>query len=247
MGKTKGYLLIGAVLVALSALVYALQIRVFQRTEDTFYYMFQDIAFVPIYVLLVTVIIDGILTRREKQALMGKMNMVIGTFFSEAGNDLLKTLSGYDLNREPFIAVLLGDGRDWSDRKFQAVKKYLDSHDFQMDTAGRDLEQLKALLTGKREGLLRLLENPNLLEHDTFTDLLWAVTHLTEELAYREDVTNLSGSDRKHLEGDIRRVYVLLIEEWLAYIRHLRDKYPYIFHLVTRTNPFDRSAMVEVQ
>jgi len=31
--------------------------------------------------------------------------------------------------------------------------------------------------------LLGLLGNPNLLEHDSFTDLLWAVFHLMEELS----------------------------------------------------------------
>ena len=35
---------------------------------------------------------------------------------------------------------------------------------------------------------MRLLENPVLLEHQAFTDLLRAVFHLAEELAYRKSV-----------------------------------------------------------
>jgi hypothetical protein len=41
------------------------------------------------------------------------------------------------------------------------------------------------ILLSKRDFLVALMENPNLLEHESFTDLLWAVFHLVEELAVR--------------------------------------------------------------
>jgi hypothetical protein len=87
-----------------------------------------------------------------------------------------------------------------------------------------------------------LLENPNLLEHESFTELLWAVFHLTEETACRVDLKQLPDTDCQHLSGDIKRVYGLLISEWLAYMKHLRDNYPYLFHLAARTNPFNPDA-----
>jgi len=91
-----------------------------------------------------------------------------------------------------------------------------------------------------------LLGNPNLLEHESFTDLLWAVFHLAEELGSRDSVSSLSYSDREHLAGDIRRVNALLSLEWLAYMQHLEEDYPYLFSLAVRTNPFDPDAKVEV-
>jgi len=90
--------------------------------------------------------------------------------------------------------------------------------------------------------MLRLLENPNLLEHDSFTHLLWAVFHLTEELSNRRSVKDLPDSDYEHLSGDIKRAYVLLLSEWLDYMRHLKRNYPYLFSLAMRTNPFDPAA-----
>jgi len=36
-----------------------------------------------------------------------------------------------------------------------------------------------------------------LLEHDTFSDLLWAVFHLAEELAHRDNVKDLKDTDNK--------------------------------------------------
>jgi hypothetical protein len=58
--------------------------------------MFQDIAFVPIQVLLVTLIISGLLNMREKRVRLEKLNMVIGTFFSEVGTRLVAYFSDFD-------------------------------------------------------------------------------------------------------------------------------------------------------
>ena len=95
---------------------------------------------------------------------------------------------------------------------------------------------------GKSNFLLRLLENPNLLEHESFTKLLRAVFQLTEELAQRKDVRKLPDTDYTHLEGDIKRAYVLLVDEWLDYMKYLKDNYPYLFSLAMRTNPFDQNV-----
>jgi hypothetical protein len=48
------YVLLIWSLLVISAVAYFVQIIIFRRTEDTFFYMLQDIAFVPIQVLLVT-------------------------------------------------------------------------------------------------------------------------------------------------------------------------------------------------
>jgi len=90
--------------------------------------------------------------------------------------------------------------------------------------------------------MLSLLANPNLLEHDTFTDLLWAVFHLSEELSSRPDLTRLPRTDNDHLSGDMKRAYMLIITEWLAYMKHLKHDYPYLFSLAVRTNPMDVNA-----
>ncbi|MBA7569274.1 hypothetical protein ES708_11013 [subsurface metagenome] len=36
------------------------------------------------------------------------------------------------------------------------------------------------------------------------------------------------------------------ISEWLDYMKHLKNNYPYLFSLAMRTNPFDANASVEV-
>ena len=246
MKHVRWQIIFGASLIALSALVYIIQIEIFKRPSDTLFYIFQDIAFVPISVLMVTVIIDQVLRIREKSALLKKMNMVIGAFNSEVGTALLKSLSSFDTDYEQTRGKLLITAQ-WSDSEFAGIRKSLRRHDYVMDSRNGDLEELKQFLLGKRHFLLGLLENPNLLEHETFTDLLWAVFHLTEELESRIDIKQLPDSDLKHLSGDIKRAYGLLISEWLSYMKHLKNNYPYLFSLAVRTNPFNPEASPEVR
>lgn len=238
--------LLGSVLMMLSVVLYFLQIRIFRSPRDTFFYLFQDLAFIPIQVLLVTVIVDQVLRIREKIAMLNKLNMVIGTFFSEVGTRLLKSFLCFDHHGDSIRSKLLVT-KDWTDEQYGKVRKELRHYDYRMDVRRSDLNALKSVLAGKRDFLLRLLENPNLLEHETFTELLWAVFHLMEELEARDDVRELSLPDSEHLAGDIKRAYVILIVEWLAYMKHLQADYPYLFSLAVRTNPFDVHAAAPVK
>jgi len=81
-----------------------------------------------------------------------------------------------------------------------------------------------------------------LLEHESFAELLRTIFHLTEELANREVIEQLPDTDCHHLAGDIKRVYGLLVYQWLDYMKYLQTNYPYLFSLAMRTNPFDRNA-----
>jgi len=228
-------------LVALSALIYFIHYAIFTDIHHIFIYLVGDIAFVPIEVLLVTLIIHRLLTQREKRALLEKLNMVIGAFFSEVGVELLNYFSAFDPDSDKIRKELVVEA-DWSDKEFLDVAGRLKSHDYKVRGKNGDLENLKTFLTERRNFLLRLLENPNLLEHDAFTNLLWAVFHLTEELSHRKSLGDLPESDLGHLSGDIRRAYVLLVSEWLDYMHHLKNNYPYLFSLAIRTNPFDPQA-----
>ena len=96
----------GGGLLAVSALLYFLQILIFHRADDTRFYIMQDLAFLPVQVLLVTLIVDRLLARRERQNLLEKMNMAIGTFYAEVGADLLRRLLAFDANMATISAGL---------------------------------------------------------------------------------------------------------------------------------------------
>ena len=176
---------------------------------------------------------------------MQKLNMVIGAFFSDVGTDLLRAFAVFDLESEQFGQDLKMNS-SWSSSDFERVKKRLKEIELDVKTDATHLIDLNSFLTLKRNNLLRLLENPNLLEHESFSHLLRAVFHLTEELSSRVDLNKLPRSDYAHLRDDIKRVYVLLITQWLDYMEHLYKHYPYLFSLAIRTNPFNPETSVEV-
>ena len=246
MKRINWQVILGLALLALSALFYGLHYLIFRDPHHIFIYMMGDIGFVFVEVLMVTLIIHRVLDAREKKARLIKLNMVIGAFFSEVGEDLLRTLSEHD----PIIDNIQQEFRSENEsvmKQLEAMRQCLSTHDHKIETSKLDMEQLKAFLIEKRNFLLRLLENPNLLEHESFTDVLWAVFHLTEELHARKDMRSLPDTDVAHLDGDVQRVYDRLSNQWLEYMEHLRLSYPYLFSLAMRINPFDRNASAVVE
>ena len=234
-------IILGLILVVLSVVFYLIHFAIFRDAHHIFIYLIGDIAFVFIEVLMVTLIIHQLLSMREKRARMEKLNMVIGAFFSEAGTKLVTFFSDFDPKLDSIRKELIvTDG--WSDKIFSRVSKTLKNYTYSVEIQKVELEYLRSFLIEKRYFLLRLLENPNLLEHDSFTDLLLAIFHLSEELVARDTLDGLPQSDYEHLAGDIKRAYTLLIREWLAYMMHLKDNYPYLFSLLIRTNPLDADA-----
>jgi hypothetical protein len=241
MKRYRWQILLGISLVLLSAILYSIHYAIFRDAHHIYIYLLGDIAFIPIEVLLVTIVIHQLLSQREKKAILEKMNMVIGSFFSEVGTRLLTYFSDFD----PKLATIrehLIVKDDWSEQNFSRVSKYLKDYDYSVDIKKVDLEGLRAFLLSKREFMLLLLENPTLLEHEPFSELLRAVFHLTEELEQREQVKQLPDKDYYHLTGDIKRAYTSLVQQWLSYVKYLKDNYPYLFSLVMRTNPFDQTA-----
>lgn len=229
-------------LIAASALTYTIHYLIFHDPRHIFIYMTGDFGFLFIDVLLVVLFIEGILSRRQKQTLMNKLNMVIGTFFSEVGLDLLKKFSIFVGNAEN-LEKKLKIRPQWGKKEFQEAIISAQNFYYEIKIDKNKLCELRDLLLDKRSFMLRLLENPNLLEHEHFTDLLWAIFHLTEELAFRENKLKvLPQEDYNHLVNDLRRAYSQITSVWIAYTQHLKENYPFLFSLAARINPLDPKA-----
>ena len=234
------------VLIATSAALYYVHYLLFHNPEHIFIFLVSDIAFVPIEVLLVTLVLDGMLRRRERLVLVKKLNMVVGAFFTDVGTELLQLLGAFDTGGR-HLGDTLRPTPDWKPSDFAAARKAAEKIGEDVDARAGDMAALYEYLHGQRDFLLRILENPNLLEHDRFTDALWAVTHVLEELAHRDDFSRLAEPDLDHLSGDFARAYHALAGEWVTYMMHLQQQYPYLFSLAVRTNPFDPAARAEIE
>ncbi|HOO78357.1 MAG TPA: potassium channel family protein [bacterium] len=184
---------------------------------------------------------DLLLSRRETDSHRRKVYMLMGVFYAELGDELLGLFSRADGNIDG-LRSLLGVKVDSGEEFFRALRDRSESYRPALDMEKINLSSLRDLLTGVRPNLVRLLENPILEEHRSFTDLLWSTFHLAQELSLRRNVFNLPAADRRHLGGDVARVYGRLIGGWVDYMQHLWKAYPYLYSLAVRTNPFDPGA-----
>ena len=235
-------LLFGA-LILLSATLYILHFELFHDSHHILIYLLGDIAFLPLQVLFVSLIFHKMLVDMEKRNALKKINMIVSIFFCETGSKLLRHLIANDAHLNELQGKLLFN-TSWKKKDFLKAQKAIEKHQFEIQLA--DYQGLKQLLLEDRDFLLKIIENPMLLEHELFSELMLGIFHLEEELYNRSDVCNLCANDHQHIEVDIARVYKLLIREWILYTHHLKDEYPYLFSFAVRTNPFDKNAKVEI-
>ncbi len=179
--------------------------------------------------------------RRDRELRTEKLNMIRGIFFSEIGTRLLRMLSKADPNRSSLANEYAGSG-DWTAGQFLDGVGRLAEYEFHIRADDLEMAELSRFLGTKGDLLLRFLENPSILEQESFTELLRAIFHLRDELLNREHLTESPNSDKEHLSGDMERIYKLLVSHWLTHMQYLRGNYPYLFSLAVRTNPFEKDA-----
>jgi hypothetical protein len=237
---------IAVTLIVAAIVVYAARWLLFPAASfhrEMLRYLVDDIAFLFIQVLLVSMLLDGLMQRRSRETMLTKLNMIVGAFFSECGTDVLGRIAKLDTDlgevREDLLARMA-----WTPKDYGRAKQAFRDHKPVIELSAGDLVELRRRLDAEKPYLLGLLGNQALLEHETFTDLLWAVTHVAEELHVRGDFDALPPTDRAHLVGDVKRAYTLLGVQWIDYLRHLQTQYPFLFSLAVRTNPLDPDASV---
>ncbi|MBU3126445.1 hypothetical protein LGL55_01620 [Clostridium tagluense] len=245
MKKTDWRLKLSVLLILSSALLYCFHYFVFRDAHHIFLYIVGDLAFIPIEVLFVSLVIDGVIKIREREALMEKLNLIIGVYFNEVGTTILKYCTSIHPKVDEIANSLIVEP-SWEERDFKKALEKCKNYNYQIEFCKVDLERMNEFLLCKREFLLKLLENPNLLEHEIFTHLLTAVFHLQDELSSR-NLSKLRDDEKEHLEIDIKRVYGASVSQWVLYMKHLKNAFPYLFVTAMTNNPFDTRTKEEIE
>ena len=142
-------MLAAAISIAVSALLYFIHYLIFRDLYHIFIYMLGDFAFLPLEVFLVVIVIERLLIRREQRVVRQKLNMVVGSFYSEVGNHLLKELLESFCDRPRIIQHLNLKG-DWGPAEFTRAASYARRMEDIPDCKRIDLEALKGFLESKR-------------------------------------------------------------------------------------------------
>ena len=245
MSRYRSMFILGGVLILTSLIIYIIHFLIFSDLKDLAFYTLMDLAFMPIQVLLVGIIIENIITEREKVEKLQKLNMVIGAYYSEVGRPLATILLD-STDSKCDIIDNLHIRADWKAVEYKKARYYADKS-ISTNFNNIDLDALKAFLVDRRTFLLSMVENPNVLEHERFTDLLLASFHLMEELESRPVLKDLPHNDSLHINVDIQRAFKFLALEWLDYMQHLKTNYPFLYSHYLRISPYQQkpSAIIE--
>ena len=129
----------------ISVVLYGIDYLIFGKPADIGLGFIGNLAFLPIYVLFVTLMIEGVLREREKEALRQKMNMVIGVFFSEVGTHLLRDGSFF-LSDKAGLQKQVRITSEWTDRDFSELARYLETAGLRIDIRSSSVTCLKEFL-----------------------------------------------------------------------------------------------------
>lgn len=220
----------------LSICIYYIQYTLYHDSETTVFYFLQDLAFVPVQVVMVTLILNRFLSIIESRKKAKKINVIISTFFVEAGISVLTALAVFNRNNDGLRLILGTEGFDR--KKAVLLKKQVREFGYDIEASPENLRELVAVLDKYRDYMLNMLGNDNLLEHDSFTDMLWAAFHVADELKTRDNLDGSDQEDLSHLANDILRAYMAMNVEWINYMSYLHDEYPFLYAMAIKKNPY---------
>ncbi|SHJ25244.1 hypothetical protein SAMN02745751_02093 [Dethiosulfatibacter aminovorans DSM 17477] len=242
--KTINKLKLPIVLLLASSILYAIHYQLFHDFHHVAFYLMEDLAFIPIEVIFVSLIIHKAIEDQEREKIREKTNVLVSVFFSEAGNGLLKELISSD-DEIHSLKSIIEENVHFSPKELKVMRDGLNNHSYKLNLDSDDLCSIKDMIASHKGFILNLIQNPHLIEHDGLTDLILAMLHLIEELGARKDLDAASREDVEHLTGDVERVYSRLAKEWLSYMGYQKKEYPFLFSFATRSNPFSDENNIE--
>ena len=240
MNKRLYYLLMILLFSTLSVIMYSIQTLLFHDPTNTIFYLFQDLAFVPVQALIATLLLNRFVDFIQRMQNRKKLHVIVSAFFSELGTAIVCMFSELNDNNKEFadqVDILKAAETDDAKKSDKELKNQINAFQFQINATPERLTAMSKLLIDKKSFMIGMLENSSLMEHDSFTDMLWAVFHVADEL-HNRDLDHLSEADLDHLNEDILRAYRLLLLEWISTIRYLRTDYPYLYHIALKKSPF---------
>ncbi|MEE1115035.1 MAG: hypothetical protein UHN88_08175 [Eubacterium sp.] len=211
------------VLMAISVLIYGLQIVIFHDVRTTEFYIMQDLAFMPFTIAIATIVVGELIGRREKKERTAKTRMLTSSFFTELGEPLLHSLLRSAEFDEEMRITLYGED---DDRPVKEMTDRIRRGKISIDLCPKVYNETMQMLVERQTALLVLSSNPMLFEQECFTDMLWGLFHLIDEYRLRGIFEEMSEESRAHMNEDFERVLRLLLENRASNIKYLKDTFP---------------------
>ena len=135
-------------------IIFGTNYLVLKDTHSIVSYVWLHIGFIPIDIIIVAFILEDIMSRKEKEAIYEKLDMLISTFFTEIGNELIEEFSS--ANEFKASTSYLKAIPNWDDAEYdKQLKKLKNANiDFNVDIeGGKRAEFLINLGVRKKENI----------------------------------------------------------------------------------------------
>lgn len=161
MKKYKETIIIGTILISLSVLLHGAHYLIFRDLHHLFIFLVADIAFIPLEVFFVSVVIDRLIEKRESKKHEKKRNMIIGVFFSGIGNFLLNEFvknSHTIVHKERYIIK-----KSWGTQDFRELEKLMSNDKQTVEIEKIDLLSLLVKLEESLQHIMGMATNTTLM------------------------------------------------------------------------------------
>ncbi|MGL4991966.1 MAG: hypothetical protein ACRC57_12535 [Sarcina sp.] len=225
-------------IVAITICFYAIYYLVLHNKDDIITSIMDNLISVPFNVLVTGILFDYILNRKTRKIEEEKIDMVIGIFYTEVGNDLLKMMVKADecieMVRDDLLVTY-----DWNEENYENAIKTLDEMDYCVDIDKIDVNEMKLFLDKSTPLIIDLLSGNVLKNKIDFTEIVVSVFHLRCECNERMSGSELEQYEKEHLIDDIEVAYKLLAKKWYQYMYILQNEHPQLFVKALINSPFD--------
>ena len=157
----KKNIIIISVLLAISACIYGMQILIFKDVRNTEFYIFQDMAFIPISIAITTVVVGELLDINNKRDSRQKTRMLTSTFFSDIGFELMSMLALISNIDEELLYTINAPELPESD-KITAIK----SSGLTVNANMGMYTIISDIIIASKTDILILSSNPMLYDHE---------------------------------------------------------------------------------
>lgn len=172
MNKRLYYLLLILLFSTLSVTMYSIQTLLFHDPKNTIFYLFQDLAFIPVQALIATLLLNRFVDLIQRMQSIKKINVIVSAFFSELGTAVLCMFAELNDNNPEFtdsVDVLKASTVNETRRVRNDLKRQINEFPFKINVTPERLTAMSQLLVEKKSFMIGMLENSSLMEHDSFT------------------------------------------------------------------------------
>lgn len=215
-------------LLSLSLLLYGVCYWLFGDLGLIQKYFMLHLAFLPVHALVLTVILEELLTFREHISRRRRLNTYLGVFFRRMGIDLYLRLVGLLDNREELEEIILVQP-GWNHRDFHTARRRLIQFQPRMRPDPQGMRALLDFLASNDNEILEMTRNPYLWEFDNFYRMVVAFFHFLEQTRFRDEPALASPWLLGHLAQEAGKTLQMLLLIWLGYLEQLKKDHPLLF------------------